>query len=111
MFNVCRDLFNSQLPDSKQTLGKRWCQYRRERPGIESFPSPYSSNQSTPTRQRDASVQQHLNAVTNARPYNNAINHRYSDERKHDGGGETPPGAQNSIDNTNKSSPSNSQNR
>ena len=98
-----------KLSDSKQTLGKRWCQYRRERQGIESSLSPYSSNQSTPTRQRDASVQQHLNAVTNARPYNNAINQRYSDDRKYNE--ETISGQRPNVDNANKNSPSHSQNR
>ena len=100
------------LLDSKNVfakIGKRWCQYRRERPGVESStPSPYSSTHSTPTHQRGGNSRHSIDS--DSRPNNNAINHNgYSDERKQEE--TTSRSQQQAIDNANKNSTTNSQNR
>ena len=92
-------------------IGKRWCQYRRERPGVESStPSPYSSTNSTPTHQRG--INSRHNIDSDSRPLNNPMNQNgYSGERKHEHEG-TPSGShQQAIDNANKNSTTNSHNR
>ena len=110
---------NDRSPDWLQSnsrkclyeIGKRWCQYRRERPGVESSsPSPYSSTHSTPTHQRGINSRHNLGSES--RPHNNAINRNgYSEEQKHENDGTTSRSHQEAIDNANKNSTTNSHNR
>jgi len=108
--SVDNRLDNLMLVPAALAEGKRWCQYRRERPGVESSsPSPYSSTHSTPTHQRGINSRHNLGSES--RPHNNAINRNgYSEEQKHENDGTTSRSHQEAIDNANKNSTTNSHN-
>lgn len=104
--SVDNRLDNLMLVPAALAEGKRWCQYRRERAGLESSTaSPYSSAHSTPTHQGGSGVRQQHGVDSNSR---HETHQRYSAERKNE---EVSSGSQhNGIDNANKNSPLHSQN-
>ena len=107
LYIVSSIYFHDTYINNYSSIGKRWCQYRRERAGLESSTSsPYSSAHSTPTHHSGSGVRQQHGVDSNSRQ---DTHQRYSAERKNE---EVSSGSQhNGIDNANKNSPLHSQNR